>query len=83
MRTLIEFRDKDNLLVSSSTIEILIDFSREDYENFREKSDEEMVDFDEFLINIVEKIEAYNGTLQDAIDLAHIRINDFKPSSIN
>jgi hypothetical protein len=26
---------------------------------------------------------AIDGTLQDAIDLAHIRINDFKPSSIN
>jgi hypothetical protein len=54
-----------------ASIERGINFSREDYESKREKSNAEMVDFDDFIKNVAESIEENEGTIEDAVLIAN------------
>jgi hypothetical protein len=68
---MLQFKDKNGHTVNFSTIESEIDFTREQYEEKRELSKKELVDFDDFLENIVEITEGNKGTLEDAIFIAN------------
>lgn len=52
-------------------IERGIDFTREEYEEKREKSKKELVDFDDFIRNVAESCYQNNWTLEDAISIAN------------
>ena len=47
-----------------------IDFTREEY-NEKTKGNDGFFSFDEFIENVVSIVEENNGTLQDAIFMAH------------
>ena len=57
--------------LNSQSIERYIDFSREDYEQKREQSSNEMVDFDDFINNVRNDTEEKFGTIEDAIRMAN------------
>lgn len=54
-----------------ASIENGIDFTREEYEEKREKTRIELLDFDDFIDNVFETIEENNGDIDDAIFTAN------------
>jgi len=57
-----------------SAIERGIDFTREDYEAKRELSNNELIDFDDFVKNVAESCDygmCDSGTIEDAIFIAN------------
>lgn len=64
------FKDKNGKYVSAFAIECEIDFTREQYEAKRKSSNIELVDFDDFLENVVLETKDGNGTIEDAIFIA-------------
>lgn len=65
------FTDNKGHHVSVFAIECEIDFTREQYENKRNYSKSELVDFDDFLENVVSEIKECDGTFEDAIFIAN------------
>lgn len=54
-----------------ASIERGIDFTREQYEEKREQSSEELVDFDDFIKNVAESCNDQSGSIDDAIFIAN------------
>ena len=54
-----------------NSIEIGINFTREQYEEKREESKDELVDFDDFIKNVAESCYENDGTIEDAVFIAN------------
>lgn len=59
-------------------IENGIDFTREQYEEKREKSNVELVDFDDFIKNISESCYVNDGSIDDAVFIANDAFTNLK-----
>ena len=67
----LNFTDKNEKVVSSISIESSLAFTREQYEEKRSESTSELVDFDDFLENVVETTRDNFGTYEDAVFIAN------------
>lgn len=67
----INFIDSNGISVSAFSIEGELDFNREQYEEKRELCKSELLDFDDFLENVIETIRDNYGNYYDAIFIAN------------
>ena len=67
----LSFIDKNEKFVSAFSIESSLDFTREQYEEKRSESTSELVDFDDFLENVVATTRDNFGTYEDAVFIAN------------
>ncbi len=68
---MLQFKDKNENTVNFSTIECEISFTREQYEEKRRLCEKELVDFDDFLENVVESVIDNEGTFEDGVFIAN------------